>query len=60
MNDAIFITNVIKKYVIEVGAQNVVQVCMDNASMMCKAVSIVQQQQPHLYFQGCMAHAVGT
>jgi hypothetical protein len=49
---------VIKRYLIEVGPENVVQVCMDNASVMRKAVSIVQQQWPHLYFQGCMAHAL--
>ena len=43
---------------VEVGPMNVVQICMDNASMMRKAVSIVQQQWPHLFFQGCMAHAL--
>jgi hypothetical protein len=42
---------------IEVGPENVVQVCTDNASVMRKVVSIIQQQWPHLYFQGCMAHA---
>jgi hypothetical protein len=26
--------------------------------VMRKAVSIIQQQWPHLYFQGCMAHAL--
>jgi hypothetical protein len=49
---------VIKRYLIEVGLENVVQVCTDNANVMRKAVSIVQQQWPHLYFQGCMAHAL--
>jgi hypothetical protein len=43
MKDAVFIANVIKRYLIEVGPQNVVQVCTDNASMMRKVVSIVQQ-----------------
>jgi hypothetical protein len=42
MKDAVYIADVIKKYLIEVGPENVVQVCTDNASMMCKAVSIVQ------------------
>jgi Protein of unknown function (DUF 659)/hAT family C-terminal dimerisation region len=56
--DAIYIANVIKKYLVEVGPENVVQVCTDNASVMKKAVRIVQQQWPHLYFQGCMAHAL--
>jgi hypothetical protein len=58
MKDAVYIADVIKRYLIEVGPENVVQVCTDNASVMRKAVSIVQQQWPHLYFQGCMAHVL--
>jgi hypothetical protein len=42
MKDAVYITDVIKRYLIEVGPQNVVQVCTDNASVMRKAVSIIQ------------------
>jgi hypothetical protein len=57
MKDAVYIADVIKRYLIEVGPENVVQVCTDNASVMRKVVSIIQQQWPHLYFQGCMAHA---
>jgi hypothetical protein len=58
MKDAVYIVDVIKRYLIEVGPKNVVQVCTDNANVMRKAVSIVQQQWPHLYFQGYMAHAL--
>ena len=43
MKDAVYIANVIKRYLIEVGPENVVQVCTDNASMMHKVVIIVQQ-----------------
>jgi hypothetical protein len=43
MKDAVYIVDVIKRYLIEVGPENVVQVCTDNASVMRKAVSIVQQ-----------------
>jgi hypothetical protein len=50
MKDAVYIVDEIKRYLIEVGPKNVVQVCTDNASMMRKVVSIVQQQWPHLYF----------
>jgi hypothetical protein len=50
MKDAAYIAVVIKRYFIEVGPENVVQVCTDNASVMHKAVSIIQQQWPHLYF----------
>jgi hypothetical protein len=52
MKDAVYIADVIKRYLIEVGPENVVQVCTDNASVMRKAISIVQQQWPYLYFQG--------
>jgi hypothetical protein len=58
MKDAVYIANVIKRYLIEVGPENVVQVCTDNASVMRQVVSIVQQQWLHLYFQGCMAYAL--
>jgi hypothetical protein len=58
MKDVVYIADVIKRYLIEVGPENVVQVCTDNASTMRKVVSIVQQQWPHLYFQGCMAHTL--
>jgi hypothetical protein len=42
MKDAVYIANVIKRYLIEVGPENIVQVCTNNTSMMHKAVSIVQ------------------
>jgi hypothetical protein len=50
MKDIVYIADVIKRYLIKVGSQNVVQICMDNASMMHKAVSIVQEDWSHLYF----------
>jgi hypothetical protein len=58
MKDAVYIADVIKRYLIEVGPQNVVQVCTDNASVMRKVVSIVQLEWLHLYIQGCMTHAL--
>jgi hypothetical protein len=41
MKDAIYIEDVIKGYLIEVGLENVVQVCIDNANVKRKAVSII-------------------
>jgi hypothetical protein len=41
MKDAVYITGVMKRYLMEVGPKNVVQICMDNASMMRKATSIL-------------------
>jgi hypothetical protein len=56
--DAGYIAKVIKRYLIEVGPQNVVQICMDNANVTCKAASIVYEDWHHMYFHGCMAHAL--
>jgi hypothetical protein len=42
MKDAVYIANMIKRYLLEVGPGNVVQVCIDNASVMRKAMSILQ------------------
>jgi hypothetical protein len=47
MKNTVYITDVIKGYLIEVGPQHVVQICTDNANMMRKAVSIVQEDWPH-------------
>jgi hypothetical protein len=41
MKDAVYIADVIKRYLIEVGPENVVQACTDNTSVMHKAVNIV-------------------
>jgi hypothetical protein len=38
MKDVVYIAVVIKRYLIEVGPKNVVQVCMDNASVMRKLI----------------------
>jgi hypothetical protein len=43
MKDAVYIADVIKGYLIEVGPQNVVQISTDNASVMHKAISIIQE-----------------
>jgi hypothetical protein len=50
--DVVYIADVMKRYLIEVGPENVVQICTDNASVMRKAVHIVQEDWPHLYFCG--------
>jgi hypothetical protein len=42
IKDAVYIADVFMRYLIEVGPENVVQVWTDNASVMRKAVSIVQ------------------
>ena len=41
MKDAIYIANVIKRYLIEVGPHNILQICTINANVMRKAIGIV-------------------
>jgi hypothetical protein len=53
IKDAVYIADMIKTYLIEIRPHNVVQICTNNASVMHK--SIIQEDWPHLYFQGCMA-----
>ena len=48
-NDVGYIVEVMKKCLIEVGPQNVVQIYTNNISMMLKAVNIKQEHWPHLY-----------
>ena len=56
--DAKYIAGILKNYIQQLGPQNVVQICTDNASVMRKAAKILRKEWPHLYFQGCMAHAL--
>ena len=42
----------------KVGVYNVVQVCMDNASVMNAASCHILQSTSHLYVQGCTAHCL--
>ena len=41
MKDVVYITRMMKRYLMEVRPKNIVQICTDNASTMCKAVSIL-------------------
>jgi hypothetical protein len=47
-----------EKYIEEVGPQNIVQICTDNASSMKAAADIITDKYPHIYFQGCAVHAM--
>jgi hypothetical protein len=50
--------SIMEKYIEEVGPQNVVQICTDNASSMKAAADIITDKYPHIYFQGCVVHAM--
>lgn len=56
--DATYVANCMGDYIDEVGAQNVVQVCTDNAANMLAAGALLLRRFPHIYFQGCSAHAL--
>jgi hypothetical protein len=50
--------SIMEKYIEEVGPQNVVQICIDNASSMKVAADIITDKYPYIYFQGCAVHAM--
>ena len=56
--DATYVANCMGDYIDAVGAQNVVQVCTDNAGNMKAAGALLMDRFPHIYFQGCSAHAL--
>jgi hypothetical protein len=49
IKDVVYMADVMKMYLTKIGLENVVQICN---------VRIVQEDWTHLYFQGCMAHAL--
>ena len=53
-----YMASIMDKFIDQVGPHNIVQVCTDNASSMLKASQIVTQKYPHIYIQGCAAHAM--
>ena len=51
-----YIAGEMKKYIREIGPQNVVQICTDNAANMLGAMDNILEEYPHMYKQGCCAH----
>ena len=56
--NAEYMASIMEKFLVEVGPQNIVQVCTDNASSMLKAAQLITDKFPHIYIQGCAAHAM--
>ena len=54
--DITYTTNTMAQYIEEVGPQNIVQLCTDNAAVMTGAMRSLQERYPHMYMQGCAAH----
>ena len=42
--------SIMEKYIEEIGPQNVVQICINNASSMKAVVDIMTNKYPHIYF----------
>ena len=58
VKDRFFMANLIKEVIMEIGAQNVVQVITDNAPV-CKAAGmIVETQYPHIFWTPCVVHTL--
>ncbi len=54
--DAQYICNALAEYIQNVGVDNVVHICTDNASNMQSASDMLRVRYPTIYFQGCVAH----
>ena len=50
--------SIMEIYIKDVGLQNIVQICMENASSMRAATDIIEDKYPHIYFQGCTIHVM--
>ena len=53
-----YMASIMVKFIKQVGPENVVQVCTDNASVMLNAMRLVQEEYPHIFIQGCATHAM--
>lgn len=53
-----YMASIMLKFIKQVGPENVVQVCTDNASVMLNAMELVQNEYPHIFIQGCATHAM--
>jgi hypothetical protein len=50
--------SIMEEYIEEVGPENVVQICTNNASSMKAAADIIIDKYSHTYFQGCAVYAM--
>lgn len=55
---AMYMASIMVKFIKQVGPENVVQVCTDNASVMINASRLVVEDYPHIFIQGCATHAM--
>ena len=53
-----YIVEELKKFIKQIGPIKVSQICTDNAANMLGALDKVIEMYPHIYKQGCAAHAL--
>ncbi|KAH7425667.1 hypothetical protein KP509_11G065400 [Ceratopteris richardii] len=53
-----FIFEVLKDAIMDVGPTNVVQICMDNASRCVRASYLVEQEWSHIFYTICTCHSL--
>ena len=46
---AIYLASIMVKFIKQVGPENIVQVCTDNASVMLNASRLVVEEYPHIF-----------
>ena len=56
--NAEYLASVLEKFIEHVGPTNVVQVTADNAPVNPAAWNLVSMKYPHIFFQGCVVHAL--
>ncbi len=54
----LYIADKMKTFIEKVGSQYVTQICTNNASNMLGAMDDIVPTYPHIFKQGCMAHAL--
>ena len=56
--DAVYMATIIEKFIEQVGKENIIQICTDNAPVMLNAGKLINGLFPNIFIQGCAAHAM--
>ena len=53
-----YMASLMERFIEQVGPHNIVQVCTDNDRSMLNTSKKITDKYPHIYMQGCVAHAM--
>ena len=56
--EIVYMASVIAKFIEQIGEENILQVCIDNAPLMLNVGKLISSEYPHIFFQACIAHAM--